>query len=58
METEIICRKIYLEKILKELEKKEMIIDLMAEELAFGVFDFKSEEQVKQYFEKKVEEAK
>lgn len=37
--------------------KQEKMIDLMGEELAFGVFDFKSKEQVKQYFEKKAEES-
>jgi hypothetical protein len=44
--------------ILNHITKQEKMIDLMAEELAFGVFDFKSIEQAKQYFEKKVEENK
>ena len=44
--------------ILNHLTKQEKMIDLMGEELAFGVFDFKSKEQVKQYFEKKAKEEK
>lgn len=43
--------------VLNHLTKQEKMIELMAEELAFGVFDFKSKEQAKQYFEKKAEES-
>lgn len=39
------------------ITKQEKMIELMAEELAFGVFNFKSKEQAKQYFEKKAEES-
>lgn len=48
--------KISLETVLNHLTKQEKMIELMAEELAFGVFKFKSKEQAKQYFEKKAEE--
>lgn len=49
------CEAIYV--VLNHITKQEKMIDLMGEELAFGVFDFKSKEQVKQYFEKKAEES-
>ena len=42
--------------VLNHLTKQEKMIELMAEELAFGVFDFKNKKQAKQYFEKKAEE--
>ena len=44
--------------LLNHLTKQDKMIELMVEELAFGVFDFKSKEQAKQYFEKKAEENK
>lgn len=51
--------------ILKELEKKEKIIEQMAEKLSHNVYIdsqdtlciFANKEEVKQYFENKVEEA-
>lgn len=43
---------------IKELESdkeiKDKMIDLMINELVFGVFDFKSIKEAKQYFENKV----
>ena len=47
-----------IETVLNHITKQEKMIDLMTDELVFGVFDFKSKEQVKQYFEKKAEENK
>lgn len=57
IENFVVTRPEIIETILNHLTKQEKMIELMAEELAFGVFDFKSKKQAKQYFEKKAEES-
>lgn len=47
-----------IETILNLLEKKDKIIDLMAEELYIEINCYANPEEVKQYFEYKVEEGK
>lgn len=54
IETHIKANMIRTQKFNKELEKKDKIIDLMAK--SFKQDDVRTVEEIKQYFEKKVEE--